>query len=78
MSQRSEHEPEVMKRNRRKFLQLATLGGGVSLLAARGARSEYHRRAAPELPGFPPHGPWMTSSVTCRVAGFGTSTITSF
>ena len=34
MSQRSEHEPEVMKKNRRKFLQLATLGGGVSLLSA--------------------------------------------
>ena len=34
MKQHSEHEPVVLEKSRRKFLQLAVLGGGVSLLAA--------------------------------------------
>ena len=33
MNQHSEHEPVVAETNRRKFVQLAALGGGASLLA---------------------------------------------
>ena len=33
MDQRAEHEPVVPEKSRRKFLKLAALGGGVSLLA---------------------------------------------
>jgi len=34
MNQHSEHEPVILEKSRRKFLQLALLGGGVSLLVA--------------------------------------------
>ena len=34
MNQHSESEPVILEKNRRKFLQLAALGGGVGLLAA--------------------------------------------
>ena len=34
MNPYTEHEPIVLEKSRRKFLQLAVLGGGVSLLAA--------------------------------------------
>ena len=34
MNEHSEHESVIVETNRRKFLQLAALGGGVSLLSA--------------------------------------------